>query len=177
MIISRVTLTPNFLTGTVPWTLSPSPTLKLQGEAPKSVTKYTTGLCIWVGAVTIAMKTAMFHIRGVVKVDFLRIFQNSTNFNVPYLRAPEELDKKKPHFRTFQEQLFPTPCWSTSTDVSRKSYSRLKTVTKCKKSIRYGVRLTIRPPQRAKRGCEKVKKFCFDCLEKTRNIENLSFGI
>ena len=69
-------------------------------------------------------------VTGVVKVDFPGFSRNSTNFNWLYLRAPEELDNEKAHFRTFHEQTFPTPCWKLKTDVSSKSYSRLKTVTK-----------------------------------------------
>ena len=71
-------------------------------------------------------------------------FENSTNFNVLYLRALEELDKKKQHFRTFHEQVFPPPCWKVKMDSSRKSYNRLKTATKSeiRARCRFGPNLT-----------------------------------
>ena len=98
---------------------------------------------------------------GVVKVDFPGFSRNSTNFNWLYLRAPEELDKKKPHFRAFQLEYFPTRRRSFETKNSRKSYGRLKIVTKCKNPIRSDTTLTIHPPQRAKRR---------DCVKKFKNF-------
>ena len=59
---------------------------------------------------------------------------NSTNFKWLYLWAPDELDKKGAQFRTFQEQAFSTPCWPTETDISPKSYSCLKIVSKSQNS-------------------------------------------
>ena len=100
-------------------------------------------------------------IGGVVKVDFPGFSRNSTNFNWLYLRAPEELDKKKPHFRAFQLEYFPTRHRSFETKNSRKSYSRLKIVTKCKNPIQSDTTLTIHPPQRAKRR---------DCVKNSRNF-------
>ena len=52
---------------------------------------------------------------GVVKVDFPEISRDLTNFNHLYLRAPGELDKKKPHFRAFQERRFSTHIFSSET--------------------------------------------------------------
>ena len=119
------------------------------------------------------------YIVGVVKVDFPEISRDSTNFNHLYLPAPEELDKKKPHFRAFQERRFSTHICSSETKKFRKSYSPSKTVTKCKNSIPSDTSLTIRPPQRAPLGIcvKKLRNFSFDCLENARNNQRVRFGI
>ena len=60
------------------------------------------------------------------------IFRNYINFEVPYLRAPEELDKKKPRFWTFQAEIFPTLYRLFESRKSRRSYSCLKMIANSK---------------------------------------------
>ena len=49
----------------------------------------------------------------------IEITEIITTFKTLYLGTPEELDKKKLHFWTFQLEFFPTPCRSFEMDSKR----------------------------------------------------------
>ena len=68
----------------------------------------------------------VWYLGGYFEIYYFRFFRNITNFNRTYLWGLEEFDKKKPHFWTFQVELFPMVCRSFKTNNFRESYSSSK---------------------------------------------------
>ena len=65
---------------------------------------------------------------------YLSEFPNIAKFNTLYLRSEKEFDNKKPHFRTFQIETFPTRHRSVNKNNFEESYDTSK-FTKFRKKV------------------------------------------
>ena len=68
---------------------------------------------------------------------YLSEFQNIDKFNTLYLRSKKEFDNKKPHFRTFQIEIFPTRHFSVDKNNFEESYDTSKFTNFRKKVVNY----------------------------------------